>query len=120
MGKGTDPEVDSYSAFFDNTGEAGSGSTGLLEMIAGSTEVVVVGLATDYCVGSTSLHSIQQGFPTTLLRDLARPVSEETGKAMEQKVEAARGWVENSSDWKKSLDTWERARKLGAFLLGTS
>jgi len=118
--KGTNPEVDSYSAFYDNTGIPGSGSTGLTDMVAGSTEIVVVGLATDYCVGSTSLHAIQEGFPTTLLRDLARPVSEETGKAMEQKVEAARGWVENSSDWKKSLDTWERARKLGAFLLGTS
>merc|ERR1712080_590744 len=103
MGKGTDPEVDSYSAFFDNTGEAGSGSTGLLEMIAGSTEVVVVGLATDYCVGSTSLHSLQQGLPTTLLSDLARPVSNDTGIAMEQRVKAAGGWVESSNSWTESL-----------------
>ena len=43
--------IDSYSAFFDNTGIKGSGSTGLREMVEGSTEIVVVGLAMDYCVG---------------------------------------------------------------------
>ena len=34
-------QVDSYSAFFDNTGEEGAGSTGLAEQIAGTTEVLI-------------------------------------------------------------------------------
>ena len=33
-------QVDSYSAFYDNTGEEGAGSTGLAEQIKGSTEVI--------------------------------------------------------------------------------
>jgi len=117
LNKGTDPDVDSYSAFYDNTGIPGSGSTGLCDMIADATEVVVVGLATDYCVGSTSLHSIQQGLPTTLLRDLSRPVNNETGIAMEQRVKDAGGWVESSNTWKDSLHSWERARKFADFWL---
>ena len=34
-------QVDSYSAFFDNTGKEGAGSTGLAEKISGSTEVLI-------------------------------------------------------------------------------
>ena len=74
--------LDSYSAFFDNTGIKGSGSTGLKEMVKGSTEVVVVGLAMDYCVGYTSLHSLELGYPTTLLRDMTRSVKIQTGENM--------------------------------------
>ena len=74
--------IDSYSAFFDNTGIKGSGSTGLKEMVMGSTEVVVVGLAMDYCVGYTSLHSLELGYPTTLLRDMTRSVKIQTGENM--------------------------------------
>merc|ERR550519_1441674 len=98
--KGTNPEVDSYSAFYDNTGIPGAGSTGLIDMVADSTEVVVVGLATDYCVGSTSLGARQLGFPTTLLRDLAKPVRKKTGDLMEEKVVTAGGCVEDADDWK--------------------
>ena len=57
----------------------GSGATGLKEMVKGSTEVVVVGLAMDYCVGYTSLESLELGYPTTLLRDMTRPVKIQTG-----------------------------------------
>ena len=34
------PQVDSYSAFYDNTGKEGAGSTGLADQIAGTTEVL--------------------------------------------------------------------------------
>ena len=42
-------QVDSYSAFFDNTGEEGAGSTGLAEMIEGTTEVLVVDVELASC-----------------------------------------------------------------------
>jgi len=115
--KGTNPEVDSYSAFFDNTGEEGAGSTGLAEMIEGTTEVVVVGLATDYCVGSTALHSLQQGYPTSVLEDLAKPVAIQTGAKMLARVREAGGSVEQSDTWQGSLDSWPRARELANFYL---
>ena len=53
--KGTDHAVDSYGAFFDNTG-ATTHLTDLLKA-KGITAVDVVGLATDYCVGTTALQA---------------------------------------------------------------
>ena len=48
--KGINPDVDSYSAFFDN---AKLGKTCLADLIkdAGCTDVYVCGIATDVCVG---------------------------------------------------------------------
>ncbi|EIP98928.1 nicotinamidase-like amidase [Opitutaceae bacterium TAV1] len=53
--KGMDPQIDSYGAFFDNTG----GTTHLADLLKakGITAVDVVGLATDYCVGTTALQA---------------------------------------------------------------
>jgi nicotinamidase/pyrazinamidase len=47
--KGTDPAVDSYSAFFDNDRRRDTGLAAFLEK-SGAEELVVLGLATDYCV----------------------------------------------------------------------
>jgi len=116
--KGTNPEVDSYSAFFDNTGEEGAGSTGLSNQIAESTEVVVIGLATDYCVGSSALHSLKQGFPTSVLEDLAKPVAAATGATMLTRVRGGGGLVDRSDNWQRSLNTWCRARELSRFYVG--
>ena len=98
--------IDSYSAFFDNTGIKGSGSTGLKEMVKGSTEIVVVGLAMDYCVGYTSLHSLELGYPTTLLRDMTRPVKKKTGEDMLVQVRDERGQVTTWNSWRKELEDW--------------
>ncbi|MFH1498648.1 MAG: nicotinamidase [Verrucomicrobiota bacterium] len=53
--KGMDRMVDSYGAFFDNTG----GTTHLVDLlkVKGIIAVDVVGLATDYCVGTTALQA---------------------------------------------------------------
>lgn len=53
--KGTDHAVDSYGAFFNNTG----GTTHLADLLKAKdiTAVDVVGLATDYCVGTTALQA---------------------------------------------------------------
>jgi len=115
--KGTNPVIDSYSAFFDNTGIKFSGSTGLKELVKGSTEIVVVGLAMDYCVGFTSLDSLMLGYPTTLLRDMARPVKKETGEDMLERVRREGGLVTTWNSWKKELDDWERAKDVAEFLI---
>ncbi|MBK8261107.1 MAG: isochorismatase family protein [Nannocystis sp.] len=58
--KGCDPEIDSYSGFFDNGGRR---STGLGEFLQarGVDEVFVLGLATDYCVKFTALDAARSG-----------------------------------------------------------
>lgn len=53
--KGLNPIVDSYGAFFDNEGNP-SHLAALLRA-HGITAVDVVGLATDYCVGTTALQA---------------------------------------------------------------
>ena len=71
--KGTDAALDSYSGFFDNGHRK---ATGLAEILAarGVTEVVVMGLATDYCVKHTALDARGLGYPVTLIEDGCRAV----------------------------------------------
>ena len=74
--KGTDPEVDSYSGFYDN---GRKNSTGLAEFLneQGVTDVFVCGLATDYCVGFTAIDSAMEGFNTTVIIDASRAISKD-------------------------------------------
>lgn len=72
--KGTDPEIDSYSGFFDNGHRK---ATGMGEYLRAQrvTEVHVLGLALDYCVKFTALDARELGFATTLLADGCRAVN---------------------------------------------
>lgn len=71
--KGVDVEIDSYSGFFDNGRRR---DTGLARWLRdqGVTDVVVCGVATDYCVKFTALDAIDEGFATTLVIDGCRGV----------------------------------------------
>lgn len=79
--KGTGGE-DGYSGFtmvHPTSGEASP--TGLHDLLRGHDieRVVVVGLATDYCVKETALDAIRLGFATMVLTDGIRPVDVEPG-----------------------------------------
>ena len=82
--KGMNPEIDSYSAFFDNGHRK---STGLADYLRGRgiTEVFVVGLAADYCVYYSALDALAAGFATTVITDATRAIS-------------AEGWVAAQAD----------------------
>jgi nicotinamidase/pyrazinamidase len=71
--KGVDRGIDSYSGFFDNGRRR---STGLGEWLRelGVDAVVVLGLATDYCVKATALDALDLGFATTVVADGCRAV----------------------------------------------
>jgi nicotinamidase/pyrazinamidase len=91
--KGTGGE-DGYSGFTmaDPVTRATS-STGLEELLRAHEieRVVVVGLATDYCVKETALDAVRLGFSTTVLVDGIRPVEVEPGdgqKAVDAMAEA--------------------------------
>jgi len=74
--KGTDPEIDSYSAFWDN----GKQSETLLNKelkSRGITDVYVCGLAYDVCVQSTANHSLELGYRTALINDASRGIDTE-------------------------------------------
>ena len=88
--KGTDRTVDSYSGFFDNGQRK---STGLDDWLRGRsiTKLVMLGLATDYCVKSTALDARRLDYEVTLVVDGSRGVNldpGDTSRAIEQMQEA--------------------------------
>lgn len=77
--KGTDRQVDSYSAFRDNRKDATTGLAGFLREL-GVTSVAVVGLATDYCVQATALDAVAFGFAARILLPACRAVGAPPGR----------------------------------------
>ncbi len=79
--KGANGE-DGYSGFtmrHPQTGELVSTPLDALLREAGITDVVVTGLATDYCVKATALDAVQLGYETTLLTDAIAAVNLQPG-----------------------------------------
>uniref|UniRef100_A0A6A7FYU1 nicotinamidase n=1 Tax=Hirondellea gigas TaxID=1518452 RepID=A0A6A7FYU1_9CRUS len=75
--KGKHVEVDSYSGFFDNDHKS---KTDLHDILKenGITDVFVVGLAYDYCVGYTAIDAHQLGYKTRVIEDATRAVAEDS------------------------------------------
>jgi nicotinamidase/pyrazinamidase len=71
--KGMDPEVDSYSGFYDNNHQLSTGLAGYLKE-KGASEIYFCGLAADICVYYTILDSIHEGFSATLIEDASQPL----------------------------------------------
>ena len=71
--KGTNPDLDSYSAFFENDHKT---STGLEYYIKGFgiKKVFLCGLATDVCVFYSAMDSAYLGFETYLIEDASKGV----------------------------------------------
>lgn len=71
--KGTDPEIDSYSCFYDNGHRR---STGLTEYLDGRSidTVYLLGLATDYCVKFSALDAVTAGYSVHLIVDGCRGI----------------------------------------------
>lgn len=72
--KGEDPQADSYSAFFDNGHVKQTQLDSWLKQ-RNITELVMMGLATDYCVKFTVLDALQLGYRVTVIGDGCRGVN---------------------------------------------
>lgn len=71
--KGFRQEIDSYSAFFENDHETVTGLHGYLKS-RGVDELVITGLATDFCVKWTALDAVKLGYKTILIKDAVRGI----------------------------------------------
>jgi nicotinamidase/pyrazinamidase len=71
--KGTNPEVDSYSAFVEADGKTATGLAPLLKA-RGIARVFLCGLATDFCVGYSALDARKAGFEAFLIEDACRAI----------------------------------------------
>lgn len=76
--KGTNRDIDSYSAFFDN---AHLRATGLGDYLReqGVKDLFICGLATDYCVKFSTLDAAKLGFATHVVEDACRGVNLKPG-----------------------------------------
>jgi nicotinamidase/pyrazinamidase len=88
--KGTDPKIDSYSAFFDN---AHRRATGLGDYLSEQkvTDIYLCGLALDYCVKFSALDARQLGFNTNVIVDACRGIGLKPGdldKALDEMKQA--------------------------------
>lgn len=71
--KGTNPAIDSYSAFFENDRRTPTGLDGALRDL-GVRSLELVGLATDFCVRYTALDARRLGFDVRVVERACRAI----------------------------------------------
>ncbi|MBW4962656.1 bifunctional nicotinamidase/pyrazinamidase [Sulfitobacter sp. CW3] len=71
--KGYNPDIDSYSAFFENDHTTPTGLDGYLRS-RGITDLVIVGLALDFCVNYSAVDAAKLGFNVEVRQDLCRAI----------------------------------------------
>lgn len=85
VSKGMDPKEDSYSVFQC----VGSSRTGFKKMLSGlnATDLLIGGLATDYCVKFTVLDALKLKFNVYLLTDAIKGVNRSSSNASKNTIE---------------------------------
>ena len=71
--KGSNPQIDSYSAFFENDQKTMTGLSGFLKEL-GIKRLFMTGLATDFCVGFSALDGKRLGFDVFVVEDACRAI----------------------------------------------
>ncbi len=75
--KGTNPDIDSYSAFFDNQQLKSTGLDGYLKGLS-IEELHFVGLAADYCVYFSMMDALSLGYKVFLHEHCTRAINKES------------------------------------------
>lgn len=71
--KGYNPAIDSYSAFFENDHSTPTGLHGYLQT-RGISSLIMVGLATDFCVNYSAVDAAKLGYDVTVDMALCRAI----------------------------------------------
>ncbi|WLI77114.1 bifunctional nicotinamidase/pyrazinamidase [Kosakonia sp. H02] len=101
--KGENPRIDSYSAFFDNGHRQETALHGWLQH-HGIEELIVMGLATDYCVKFTVLDALQLGYQVNVITDGCRGVNlhaQDSANAF-MEMSAAGATLYTLADWQET------------------
>ena len=83
--KGTNARYDSYSGFEDDGGFETPLNSILKEWSI--TNLVIYGVATDYCVEATALDGLKHGYNVIVIKDLTRGIDPESTKSALAKME---------------------------------
>jgi nicotinamidase/pyrazinamidase len=95
--KGINPEIDSYSGFYDNGHKKTTGLAGYLKE-RGVESVYVCGLAGDYCVNYTVKDALAEGFKTFLISDATRSIIPSDFEKAKNEIRALGGAIITSDD----------------------
>jgi nicotinamidase/pyrazinamidase len=89
--KGFRPQIDSYSAFFENDRITSTGLAGYLRD-RGLYRVFLAGLAYDFCLGYSALDARRLGFEAIVIRDACRAI-DLNGSVVKMQAEFERAGV---------------------------
>ena len=95
--KGYRSMIDSYSAFFENDHTTTTGLAGYLRERA-VEHLVMVGLATDFCVRFSAVDAVKLGFTVTLLEDGCRAIDLDGSLAAARAELSENGVIVTTSD----------------------
>ncbi|SDD98831.1 nicotinamidase/pyrazinamidase [Paracoccus isoporae] len=88
--KGFRPEIDSYSAFFENDHQTRTGLEGYLRE-RGVTALDFVGLAHDFCVAWSAMDAAKLGFAVRVIEEATRAIDLDGSRAAAQEKMRAAG-----------------------------
>lgn len=100
--KGMDPDIDSYSGFYDNGYRKTTGLAGYLRERK-VRKVYVAGLASDYCVFYTAKDAIKENFETYIIEDASRPIDANGFERAKDEVLAFGGQIITTKDFQRHL-----------------
>jgi len=95
--KGTDPEIDSYSGFYDNAHLKSTGLSGYLKE-KGVTDLYFAGLAGDFCVAFSVKDALAEGFAAFLIEDATRSINAEGFEKTKAEIVEKGGTILNADE----------------------
>jgi len=95
--KGMNPELDSYSGFYDNAHEKSTGLAGYLKEKK-AEDLYFCGLAADYCVYFSIMDALNIGFNATLIEDATKAIDPSRFKDLKQTILRKGGKIVQSKD----------------------
>ncbi|CAG9793192.1 unnamed protein product [Diatraea saccharalis] len=110
--KGTNPEVDSYSVFWDNKKLADTSLISQLRM-RNATDIYICGLAYDVCVGATIADALAIGYRAVLIDDASRGVDLADIKSTKATILNNNGVIVHSHEVAAMVDGRDRRPELG-------
>ena len=90
--KGMDPQIDSYSVFFDNGHKKATGLEGYLKGL-GIEEVHICGLAADYCVFYSAMDALSLGFKVGVINKATKAISPQGYQTAKRLLIASEGKI---------------------------
>ncbi|WP_375580622.1 bifunctional nicotinamidase/pyrazinamidase [Marivirga tractuosa] len=85
--KGMNPNIDSYSGFYDNGHEKSTGLSGYLKEKK-ANDLYFCGLAADICVYFTLKDALKEGFNVHLIEDATRPLDSDDFEQQKQELKS--------------------------------